>query len=298
MTLHVARKGVDECSGHDDCPPRKAVEGSPDVFLDGHAVVRLGDRWEPHSCPVHGRHEGRVEQASADVTVNGLPVVRRGDPLDCGGHVKTGCAALYAGGALTEKKKEKEKHPPHRSKAEQQNAVLKKMHPGKMPRATAEAPIDAKKAQELVPLAKKLGEKYGIPPALALGLASRESGFGRHLRADGYGKYDPNGYGMFQVDKGYHKPTGGPYSMAHAEQAMSIWKSNLQTVKKEHPGWTHEQQLAGATAAYNFGTDDVHTQPKNAASWARLDDGTAGDDYSRDVWARAQYFSDHLDWDD
>ena len=29
-----------------------------------------------------------------------------------------------------------------------------------------------------------------------------------------------------------------------------------------------------------------------------MDDGTAGDDYSRDVWARAQYFSENLDWGD
>lgn len=297
MTLLVARKDVDVCTGHDDCPPRKAVEGSPDVFIDGHAVVRLGDLWEAHGCPRHARHEGRVMQASDEVTINGLPVVRVGDPLDCGGNVKTGSEALYAGGKLTEKKEEG-KGPPNRSKAEEQNAILGKMDPGQMPRAGKEAPLDAKKAQELVPIAKQLSEKYGIPPALALGIASRESGFGRHLRADGYGKYDSNGYGMFQVDKGYHTPSGGPYSMEHADQAMGIWKENLDAVKAAHPNWTPEQQMAGATAAYNFGADDVHTQPKDGASWARMDDGTAGDDYSRDVWARAQYFSENLDWGD
>src|SRR5262249_20391235 len=98
MTLLVARKDVDECTGHDDCPPRKPVEGSPDVFLDGHAVVRLGDRWASHHCARHSPHEGRVMQASDEVTVNGMPVVRVGDPLDCGGRVKTGSEALYAGG--------------------------------------------------------------------------------------------------------------------------------------------------------------------------------------------------------
>lgn len=297
MTLLVARKDVDVCTGHDACPPRKAVEGSPDVFIDGHAVVRLGDLWESHGCPAHAPHQGRVNQASSEITVNGLPVVRVGDPIDCGGQVKTGCEALYAGGALTATT-ESAKGPPARSKAEQQNAILAKMSPGAMPRAAKEAPLDAKKAQELVPLAKQLGARYGIPPALALGLASRESGFGRHLRPDGFGKYDPNGYGMFQVDKGFHKPAGGPYSMAHAEQAMSIWSGSLADVKEAHPGWTPEQQIAGATAGYNFGSDDVHTQPTNAATWASLDEGTAGDDYSRDVWARAQYFAEHLDWSD
>jgi uncharacterized Zn-binding protein involved in type VI secretion len=101
MTLLVARKDVDVCTGHDACPSRKAVEGSPDVFLEGHAVVRLGDKWEAHGCPAHPKHEGRVVQASSEVTVNGLPVVRIGDPLDCGGEVKTGSSDLYAGGGLT-----------------------------------------------------------------------------------------------------------------------------------------------------------------------------------------------------
>jgi uncharacterized Zn-binding protein involved in type VI secretion len=291
MTLLVARKDVDVCTGHDACPPRKAIEGSPDVFLDGHAVVRLGDLWESHGCPAHTPHKGRVVQASSEVTVNGLPVVRVGDPLDCGGTVKTGCEALYAGGALTAKKEGEKEGPPN-----DPNAILKEMDPGAMPRATNEAPLDKAKAQELVPLAKELGEKYGIPPALALGVASRESGFGRHLDANGYGKYDPNGYGMFQVDKGYHTPTGGPYSMEHADQAMGIWKNNYESMQRNHPTWTQAEQMAGATAAYNFGTGNVRTQPSSGANWARLDDGTAGDDYSRDVWARAQYFADNLDW--
>ena len=282
MTLLVARKGVDICTGHDACPSRKAVEGSPDVFLEGYAVVRLGDLWESHGCPAHPPHQGRVLQASDEVIVNGLPVVRVGDPLDCGGNVQTGCEALYAGGKLT---------------SVNANAILKKMDPGEMSRAAEEAPIDAAKAQELVPIAKELGDKYGIPPALALGIASRESGFGRHLNEDGYGKYDNgNGYGMYQVDKRYHTPTGGPYSMAHAEQAMGIYKNNLDRISTAHPDWPREQQLAAATAVYNFGYGNARTQPADAASWAKLDDGTAGDDYSRDVWARAQYFADNLQW--
>jgi len=101
MSLLVARKDVDVCSGHDACPARKAIEGSPDVFLEGHAVVRLGDLWETHGCPAHSPHKGKVIQASDEVTVNGLPVVRVGDPLDCGSKVKTGSDLLYAGGGLS-----------------------------------------------------------------------------------------------------------------------------------------------------------------------------------------------------
>jgi uncharacterized Zn-binding protein involved in type VI secretion len=296
----VARKGVDECSGHDDCPPRKAVEGSPDVFLEGHAIVRVGDLWEPHGGPDHPDHDSAAEEGSDEIFINGKAVVRVGDCLDCGSVVKSGSMALFAGGKKTAKAARRTKRvddDERLNKAERQNAVLKKMKPGRMPRASVEAPMDKARAQKLVALAKKLGEKYGIPPALALGLASRESGFGRHLRADGYGKYDPDGFGMFQVDKEFHRPKGGPYSLAHAEQAMSIWSDTLKQVKAAHPGWDREEQLAGAIAGYNFGPGNVRTRPSNAANWARLDDGSAGDDYSRDVWARAQYFANHLDWD-
>ena len=112
MSLLVARKDVDICTGHDACPPRKAIEGSPDVFLEGHAVVRLGDLWETHGCPAHSPHKGKVIQASDEVTVNGLPVVRIGDPLDCGSKVKTGSDALYAGGGLTSKTEAAQPKPP------------------------------------------------------------------------------------------------------------------------------------------------------------------------------------------
>lgn len=112
MSLLVARKDVDICTGHDACPPRKAIEGSPDVFLEGHAVVRLGDLWDTHGCPAHSPHKGKVVQASDEVTVNGLPVVRVGDPLDCGSKVKTGSENLYAGGGLTAKTEQAPAKPP------------------------------------------------------------------------------------------------------------------------------------------------------------------------------------------
>jgi uncharacterized Zn-binding protein involved in type VI secretion len=112
MSLLVARKDVDICTGHDACPPRKAIEGSPDVFLEGHAVVRLGDAWDTHGCPAHSPHKGKVVQASDEVTVNGLPVVRIGDPLDCGSKVKTGSDLLYAGGGLTSKTEQGQAPPP------------------------------------------------------------------------------------------------------------------------------------------------------------------------------------------
>ena len=54
--------------------------------------------------------------------------------------------------------------------------------------------------------------------------------------------------------------------------------------------------MAGSLVAYNCGPGDVVTQPKDAAGWAALDRGTAGNDYSRDVWAQSQWYADNLAW--
>lgn len=46
--LNQIRKGVDNCTGHECFPPRPAIEGSPNVFVNGIAAVRLADRYAVH----------------------------------------------------------------------------------------------------------------------------------------------------------------------------------------------------------------------------------------------------------
>ena len=312
MTLLVARKDVDTCTGHDACPPRKAVEGSPDVFLDGYAVVRLGDKWEAHGCPVHPPHAGHVAQASSEVTVNGLPVVRVGDPLDCGGVVQTGAAVLYAGGALTaqkeapkpieEKKPTKDNPAPSgKSRAASLNDQLKGLNPGRAGDWNNLAAANRAKAEKYQELARQIGERNNLPPAMVLAWMNRESSFGDYLRSDGYSKFDGQGYGVFQVDKNSHTPTGGPFSQAHTDQAMGIYKDFLGGVQRQHPDWTPGEQMAGALVEYNSGNGNARTRPSDPASWARLDDGTASKvdpkgDYSRDIVGEAQWYADNLKW--
>lgn len=302
MTLLVARKDVDECTGHDGCPSRKAVEGSPDVFLDGHAVVRLGDRWASHGCPVHAPHEGRVNQASEDVLVNGLPVVRVGDPLDCGGAVKTGAEALYAGGKLTAKTEQTPAgKPDDRSRAAQMNDRLEGLNPGRSEDWARLAQANLNQARKYQALATQIGEKYDIPPAVVLAWMNRESSFGDYLRPDGYSRFDGQGYGLFQVDRRSHTPTGSPFSQAHTDQAMGIYQGFLRDVQQNHPDWTPEEQMAGALVEYNAGTGEARTRPSDPASWARLDEGTASKvdpkgDYSRDIIGEAQWYADNLTW--
>lgn len=53
--------------------------GSPNVFINGLAVVRLGDIY---ICPIHGPNP--TVQSSATVKANGLGVYRVGDATFCG----------------------------------------------------------------------------------------------------------------------------------------------------------------------------------------------------------------------
>jgi peptidoglycan hydrolase-like protein with peptidoglycan-binding domain len=124
------------------------------------------------------------------------------------------------------------------------------------------------------------GKKHGVPPALLAAIASRESRGGSALDRNGRGD-GGNGFGLMQVDRRYHSPAGGPYSAQHIDQAAGILKGMLNQVKAKHPDWSPEQQLRGAVAAYNSGAGNVQTI-------AGMDRGTTGNDYSNDVWARAQ----------
>jgi peptidoglycan hydrolase-like protein with peptidoglycan-binding domain len=122
--------------------------------------------------------------------------------------------------------------------------------------------------------------KHGLPPALLAAIASRESRAGAALDSNGRGD-GGNGFGLMQIDFRYHNPRGGPYSAQHIDQAAGILKGMLNEVKARHPSWSPEQQLRGAVAAYNSGVSNVQTI-------AGMDRGTTGNDYSNDVWARAQ----------
>jgi hypothetical protein len=101
---------------------------------------------------------------------------------------------------------------------------------------------------------------------------------------------------LFQVDKRYHTPKGGPSDWHHIDQAMDIYKGYVRQIKDKNPGWDEEEYLAAGLVAYNAGPSNARTRPSSTAAWAQLDNGTAHDDYSRDVWAEAQWYSKNLKW--
>lgn len=96
MTVPVTRLG-DLASSHECFPTIRNIQGSPNVFVNGLPVVRLGDPYEPHSCPDHGIHQGQIVSGSSTVFVNGLPIARIGDPLNCGSRVIMGSPTVFSG---------------------------------------------------------------------------------------------------------------------------------------------------------------------------------------------------------
>jgi type VI secretion system secreted protein VgrG len=192
--------------------------------------------------------------------------------------------------------KDDKKGPNGKSKAAKQNELLNKMNPGPAGKYHQIAAARKAKAEHYKELAKKIGERYDIPPAMALAWMNRESAFGEFLDANGYSKFDGMGFGMFQVDKRYHTPKGGPTDWHHIDQAMDIYKGYIGQIKDKHPGWSEEEYLAAGLVAYNSGPSNAQTRPSSTAAWAQLDNGTAHDDYSRDIWAESQWYSRNLKW--
>ena len=132
-----------------------------------------------------------------------------------------------------------------------------------------------------------VGKKHGLPPALLAAISSRETRGGSQLKKNGYGSNGAD-FGLMQINKDSHKLVGGPFSQEHINQAGEILASFFKQVKAKHPTWSKAQQLRGSVAAYNFGVSNVRTLEG-------VDRGTANNDYSSDVWARAQVLVPHFE---
>jgi uncharacterized Zn-binding protein involved in type VI secretion len=93
----VSRLG-DLCTGHGCFPSRPSISASGNVFAQGLAVQRVGDAWASHGCATCAPHGGALAAGSSKVFVNGKPMARIGDPVDCGSLVATGSSKVFAGG--------------------------------------------------------------------------------------------------------------------------------------------------------------------------------------------------------
>ena len=92
----------DNSQGHCWLPtPAKATNNSS-VKVGGVDVIILGDDYIPHipSCTPNGgsTHSVGTSQGSPSVFIGGVPVIRDGDPLDCGDIADTVQLAVFANG--------------------------------------------------------------------------------------------------------------------------------------------------------------------------------------------------------
>jgi soluble lytic murein transglycosylase-like protein len=160
--------------------------------------------------------------------------------------------------------------------------------------SVAQAQSDLGRVQAISSEFQQVAAQYNLPPALLAAIASRESNvgaaLGKHGSSPGYGDKN-NGYGMMQIDAKHNgnpaNKSTGPTGIANLQQGAQILNSYVDQVRNNHPTWTDAQVLRGATAAYNFGV-------KNVQTLGGMDRGTTGNNYSADVWARAQYFDQHV----
>ena len=94
----LTRQG-DDCTGHDDCPPRPLATGSPNVFVNGRPAGRVNaDQYENHGCFAHASHSAVIASGSSNTFINGFPAGRIGDPVSCGGSVAVGSPNVFVGG--------------------------------------------------------------------------------------------------------------------------------------------------------------------------------------------------------
>ncbi|CAL8383216.1 unnamed protein product [Boreogadus saida] len=122
--------------------------------------------------------------------------------------------------------------------------------------------------------------KRDVDPALIAAIISRETRGGAAI--SGTNGYQGNGFGLMQVDKNWHEPEGDWDSETHLDQATGILVDMISVVREKFPGWSPEQHLKGAIAAYNMG--------ERVLEFADVDWKTTGNDYSSDVVARAQFY--------
>ncbi len=89
----------DRCTGHGCWPPRPNAGASGDVFANGRGAHRVGDPWQPHTCPsIPETHASTQASGSPTVFVNGRAWARVGDAIACGSANATGSPNVFVNG--------------------------------------------------------------------------------------------------------------------------------------------------------------------------------------------------------
>jgi len=92
----AARLG-DIGSGHGCFPPTPVTSGSGNVSTNGMPSARQGDPLAAHGCPKCPPHGRSIAGGSGSVFINGKPAARAGDGISCGGSVAAGSGDVLIG---------------------------------------------------------------------------------------------------------------------------------------------------------------------------------------------------------
>lgn len=126
---------------------------------------------------------------------------------------------------------------------------------------------------------QQASQRYNIPVALLLAIASRESGMGLALDANWTGD-NGNGIGIMQIDRRYHPEFTSQTTNNDHQANITYGAKFLSGLIRQFPG-----NRPAAIAAYNAGAGRVRSA---LAAGLSPDAVTTGRDYSVDVLRRMQ----------
>jgi soluble lytic murein transglycosylase-like protein len=154
-------------------------------------------------------------------------------------------------------------------------------------------------------LLTEIAKSYGLDPAVAAAVVSRESGAGRLLGKSGNpadtGDHG-HGRGLMQADDRFWKGLLNLDGKGDEEDAwrwpafniaFGCWllRKNLDALEAKFPDLSERERTRAALAAYNCGLGRVM---KALTEKHDVDAATAGGDYGRDVMARAEWLRKHF----
>lgn len=158
----------------------------------------------------------------------------------------------------------------------------------KITKAQLKRQIEQARASQLYAHLEISASMSDLPLAFVLAVASRETGI-RNISGDG-----GHGRGVLQIDDRYHHIARITDFRAHPEilirYGCKMLADNIAWARRFRPGFTHEQHLKMAAAAYNCGRGGVI----KALPSGNCDARTTGKDYGADVLARMTMASEIL----